>query len=222
MGNKILKKKKQQKARSVATVGYILPFAVSLIILILFLLPCFYFTDYSGDAKEMSSIFSRISENFSAARNALLGSASVDEAYKSFSSLIITACVTCMLCFIFGLAVSFFYMITGLTKLYAEQKSDKLRRIFVTVIPNKTVVCLLSLLTVVPSFFPLILVKTIDRTLMIYTKVHYLAGDLIIYCIILWLTPILFFVFTKKYENREFNIFAKKQSTSFRPNHPQR
>jgi hypothetical protein len=145
------------------------------------------------------------------ARKVLLDASSNDVAYKSFSSFTMVLCVAFVLSAALGVLVSLAYTLIGLFHLYSDMDTTKARRIFITFIPNKAVLCIFPFFTALTSLFPHALVKLIDRTLMIYTRVHYLAGDLIIYCAILALIPIIYFAETKKYYTDEVNIFSNRK-----------
>ena len=211
MGKSFLKIKKEKKQRRLATLRYILPFAFSVILGIVFSLPVMFFTDYTGDKTTYTSIFARIGENFSAARTALLDGSVEDAAYLNFSSLIMSVCVILVLLFALGTLVGAFYMITGLLHLYTSDKGGKLRRIYVTLVWNKAVVLILSLLSIAPAFFPMILVGLIDRILMVYAKAHYPYGNPLILCVLLWCAVVVLFILTSKHDTAELNIFAKQK-----------
>ena len=211
MSKNYLKRKREEKQRRLAVLQYILPFSFSAILALLFSLPIIYFTDHAGEITARTSVFARISENFSAARIALLDPSVEDAAYLNFSSLAMSACVVLLLLFVIGVLATLLYMITGLTHIYSSDKNSKLRRLFVTVVPNKAVILALTLFSVSPAFFPMLLIELIDRILMVYAKVHYVAGNPLIYCAILWGVTVAFFILTKKYEAAELNIFAKRK-----------
>ena len=200
-----------KKRKNIATIRYILPFAVCMLMLILFLLPLIYFRDYNNTLTESSSLFLRMSENFAQARLTLFsGKSGVDAAYVAFSQFIMIGVSVGFICFALGLFSSLMYMITGLAYLNGD-RSKKLRRIFVTFVPNKITVITLSALCACPSLFPHFLVKSLDRVMMIYSKAHFVAGDLLIWCVILLLIPTVFFIATKKHDTDEVNIFAKRK-----------
>ena len=68
MSKSYVKRKKEQKQRRLAILRYILPFSFSAALTLLFSLPLIYFTDHAGENTARTSVFARISENFSAAR----------------------------------------------------------------------------------------------------------------------------------------------------------
>ena len=211
MGKSYLKIKLQEKQKRTAVVGYLLPFSFSALVTLIFFLPCIYFTDYSGDTTKSTSIFARMLENFSAAREALLDPSVEDAAYLGFSSLIMGVCVILSLLLIIGLFSSLLYMIAGLRHVYSPDNNTKLRRLFVTFVPNRAVVLVLALLSSAPALFPTLLVALIDRVLMVYAKAHYTFGHPLIYCAALWCITVAFFVLAKKYNSDELNIFARQK-----------
>ena len=211
MGKSYLKIKLQEKQKVMAMLGYILPFSFSAILTLIFFLPFVYFTNYAGDITARTSIFARMLENFSAAREALLDTAAEDTVYLNFSSLTMSLIVVLSLLYLIGLFISLMYMITGLRHIYSSDKNNKMRRLFVTFVPNKVVVLALALLSAAPALFPTILVALIDRVLMVYTKAHYTLGHPLIYCAALWCITVAFFMLTKKYNSDELNIFARQK-----------
>jgi hypothetical protein len=122
-----------------------------------------------------------------------------------------SACVILLLLFAIGVFATALYMITGLTHVFSSDKNSKLRRLFVTVVPNKAVILALTLLCAAPAFFPTILVSLIDRILMVYAKAHYLVGSPLIYCALLWCATAAVFIITQKHDTAELNIFAKRK-----------
>ena len=211
MGKSYLKIKLQEKKKITAVVGYLLPFSFSAIVTLIFFLPCIYFTDYAGETTKRTSIFARMLENFSAAREALLDPQVEDAAYLGFSSLIMGVVVILSLLLLIGLFSSLMYMITGLRHIYSDDKNSKIRRLFVTFVPGKAVILALALLSAAPALFPTLLVALIDRVLMVYAKAHYALGHPLIYCVALWCITVAFFVLTKKYNSDELNIFARQK-----------
>ncbi len=199
--------------RKLATAGYILPFAAVCLLTVLFSLKSFYFTDYAGDVKQSSSIFERIADNFKTGKIVLLSENNLyDAAYTSFYSLLMTAIAIILVLFVIALTVTFLYMLVGLLYLHNSENSPKLRRLFITFIPNKAVVCILGVLSLAPAFFPYILTKLIDRVLMVYTKVNYLAGDIIIWGTLIWCLVSIYYILTKKYDSQDINIFARQKA----------
>lgn len=211
MSKSYVKRKRAEKQRRLAVLQYILPFSFSAILTVIFSLPCIFFTDHSGETTAHTSVFARLFENFSAARIALLDPSVEDAAYLNFSSLTMSACVILLLLFVIGVLAALLYMITGLAHIFSSDKNSKLRRLFITVVPNKAVMLALALLCIAPAFFPMILVSLIDRILLVYAKAHYVAGDPLIYCAILWCITVVIFIVTKKHETAELNIFAKQK-----------
>ena len=211
MGKSYLKIKLQEKKKRTAVVGYLLPFSFSALVTLIFFLPCIYFTDYAGETTKRTSIFARMLENFSAAREALLDPSVEDAAYLGFSSLIMGVVVILSLLLLIGLFSSLMYMIAGLRHIYSDDKNTKIRRLFVTFVPGKAVILALALLSAAPALFPTLLVALIDRVLMVYAKAHYAFGHPLIYCAALWCITVAFFVLTKKYNSDELNIFARQK-----------
>ena len=99
MGKSYLKIKLQEKQKVMAILGYILPFSFSAILTLIFFLPFIYFTNYAGDITARTSIFARMFENFSAAREALLVTSAEDAVYLNFSSLTMSLIVILSFCF---------------------------------------------------------------------------------------------------------------------------
>lgn len=211
MGKSYLKIKLQEKKKIMALVGYILPFSFSAVLTLIFSLPLIYFTNYSGEITARTSIFARMFENFSAAREALLDTSAEDAVYLSFSSLTMSLFVVLSLLYLIGLFASLIYMITGLRHIYSSDKNSQMRRLFVTVVPNKAVMLALALLSAAPALFPTLLVALIDRVLMVYAKAHYTFGHPLIYCAALWCITVAFFMLTKKYNSDELNVFARQK-----------
>ena len=221
MSKSYVKRKKEQKQRRLAILRYILPFSFSAALTLLFSLPLIYFTDHAGENTARTSVFARISENFSAARTALLDPSVEDAAYLNFSSLAMSVCVILMLLFAIGVLATALYAITGLAHIYLSDKNSKLRRLFVTAVPNKAVILALTLLCAAPAFFPMILINLIDRILMVYAKAHYVAGNPLIYCLLLWCATVAFFIVTEKHDADELNIFAKRKKKESLPDEPE-
>ncbi len=199
-----------KKRRKIATVRYILPFTYALILLILFSLPVIYFKDYNLIPTERSSIFSRIFENITRAREVLYSSkATVDASHESFYSFVLTGAIVALICFAIGFIIAFLYMLAGLSFLSDNKKTDsQFRRVFITFVPDWIAVILLSAFCIVPSFFPYFLVKMLDRIMMVYSK-PFITGYLLLSCICLLVAVMIFYAFTNKYNTDEVNIFAK-------------
>ncbi len=197
-----------KKSKKTALVGYILPFACTVLMLILFLLPIVYFKDYTGEFTKKSSVFSRMADNFSFARQVLFSNnAELAEVYGSFARSVLGAVIVVSLCFAVGFTVSFIYMIIGLKKVNDPSYNGSLKKLFVATIPNRALLFVLFALTAVPSVFPRILAGLIERRLIVFARTAYTIGDPIIYCLVLCLIPIIFFALSKRYDIAELNIF---------------
>lgn len=213
MSRKSIKLAAYNKKKRIAVLRYALTSLVCLIISTLYFVPCLSFTDGVGDKRASSSVFSRIFENFSQARKVvLINDAQTDAAYMAFSRLILALISVTFILFAIGAVVSLCYTFIGI--LHTEQRAQNARRIFITLIPNKTVLFVLLFLSCTPAFFPLILVKLIETYLVSATVVHYTFGPVVLWCICLWLTLVVTFILTNKYELSEFNIFSVNGTAS--------
>lgn len=211
MKSKALKQKLIQKRKNIAALGYLLPLIAALLIIVVYMLPLVRFINYNGELTESTSVFSRMHENFSQARQSLFSQKSeADNAYRSFSSLIMTYVTVSSLCLTLGVMISALYAFIGCSHVYGNGTKN-IKRVFITFIPNKIVLHGVCVLCLIPALFPHALVRAVDRILLTYSRVTYPLGDIIIWCLIIYIIPIIFSFVTRKHVTSENNIFAKPQ-----------
>ena len=202
----ILEQQKKEKARKKAALSYVIPFVAVLLLLLLFLLPIIRFTNYKNELTESTSVFKSIYNNTNLAREVLFSTSTEnDEVYMAFSRLVLICALISFAVFAIGFISSLTYMLTGLSFLNYPEEKVKQRRLFLTFIPNKATVFILSFLCVLPSFFPKLLSLLIERILIVYTKTDI---TVVIVAFAIWLISLIAFLLIKEGKKKEFDMFA--------------
>lgn len=144
---KIQNKKKLIYAR------YILPPALIFLTLFAMLIPAYRYVS-GGEVTEVMSAYSRISYSFEQARTVLFGGGENAGANIAFSKMFFAITIASVLLFIIALAVSVYCAVVAITYFASddEKKAEEMRTFFVTLFPNRIIVCLWQLL-----FLPLLL-----------------------------------------------------------------
>lgn len=209
----LAQKKLFEKKRKIATVKYILPFAAVILTLVLLLLPCFYFTDYEKKDTENTSVIERMTSIWESSRKTVFTpNPDTTSQYIAFCQITMYTIALLALAFLVAFAASLLYMIAGLKKIYSENENSKLTAITRTFIPNEFVLCLLTFPAVLPTLMPRIIVAFIERLLVVYSKVTFLFGDIMIWGLALWLIPLVYMISTLKYKDGALDIFAKSNN----------
>ncbi len=206
----LLELEKKEKKRRIAALIYCIPFICALLMLLLFLLPIIRFTNFNNELTESTSVFRSIFNNTKLAREVLFSQNSQKDAvYMAFSRFVLISALVSLALFVIGALSSLAYMLTGLSFLKDRNEKINRRRLFLTFIPNKATVFILSFLCIAPSVFPKLLSLLIERMLIVYTKTDLTVT---IVALAFWLLSIVATIFMRRKTDKEFNIFADSEN----------
>ena len=145
---------KNQSKKKLIYVRYILPPVLMLVMLITMLIPAYRYIS-GGEITDVMSAFSRISYSFDQAREVLFGGGESSGANIAFSKMFFITTVVSVLLFIIAFAVSVYSVVVAIVYFTSddEKKAEDMRTFFVTLIPNRIILCSLQTLVL-----PLLLV----------------------------------------------------------------
>ena len=160
---------KIQTKQKIVYARYIFPVVLLLILLAVSLVPAYQYVT-SGDGGGLSdkfSYFDLVGNYLESSRNALFGTEMTDEhildAALSKNVLIIEAIG--LVCFLVSLAVSVYSLIMAMKYFLSDDEDavERQRTFFITLFPNRIVLCVFEFLAVLPFLFPYILPILLEK-----------------------------------------------------------
>ena len=145
---------KTQSKKKLIYVRYILPPVLMLLMPFTMFIPAYRYIS-GGDITDVMSAYTRISYSFEQARTVLFGGGENSGANIAFSKMFFITTIVAVLLFIIAFAVSVYCAVVALTYFTSEdeKRAENIRTFFITLIPNRVVVCILQALAL-----PLLLV----------------------------------------------------------------
>ena len=140
---------KQQTKKKLIYVRYILPPVLIALMLITMLIPAYKYIS-SGEVNETISAFSLIRNSYEQSRTVLFGKGEQSDANLLFSKILFGIITVSAVLFAVALASAIYCAVVALTYFMSddEEKAERIRTFFVTLIPNRIVASVLQALCV--------------------------------------------------------------------------
>lgn len=140
---------KEQTKKKLIYLRYILPCVLMVIMLFTMLIPAYKYVS-SGEVNETISAFSLIKNSYDQSRNVLFGQEEQSEANLVFSRILFGMITVSSLLFAIALASAIYCAVVAFVYFISddEEKAERMRTFFVTLIPNRIVSSVLHALCI--------------------------------------------------------------------------
>lgn len=194
---------------------YLLPIGAALIMLLLMLVPCYSYITADDGIKEAMSLGELIANSWNTSREYLFGGGEKYEATLGFSRALLAITVGLVLLFATGLAAAVYSAVSVLKYIRGGGHESKSRLVFVTVFPNRIVLCAAYALTLPIFFLPRIMPMLYKSFLSYHVELNTSPFDIALAAIALYIGCIAVSAVSKNIERSEqMNIFAHKRVDS--------
>ena len=187
-----LQQKRQRRRAAWIYIRYAFPLLAILLILIAMRIPCLQFTTADTGTNDVISAHELMGNAWEQARQCLFGGMDdPTQASIAFSKVVLTTMIVCHTLFLIGATICVWAFVTAVRFFRSPKEGDRWRIAFVTLSPNRTVLCLWFLCLVPIPAFPRLLV-IIYQTMMNYTvTMDVTFAEPLILALFLWLVQII-------------------------------
>ena len=217
--------KQLQRRKAWIYIRYAFPLLAALLILLAMRLPCMQFTTADTGTNDAISAHELMSNAWDQARECLFGGMEdPTEASIAFSRTVMTVILVCGALFLVGIVIAVWALVTVVRFRRDPKEGDVWRISFVTLVPNRTVLCLWMLCLLPLPAFPRLLV-IIYETMMNYSVgMDVTFAEPLILALLLWITQIIFSSATANAERAtNMDVFRsfQKQKEEENPSEPE-
>ena len=193
---------------------YILPPIMLLIIPLTMLIPSYRYV-VGGTLNEATSPFALISNSFDAARHVVFATAEQDAADMLFSRTVMTLIIVFWLLFLLAFAVSVYSAVVGFRCVLSDdaKETEKSRTFFITLIPNRILLCITEALCIPLTLFPYLLPYLYDVIWSEHVGMALMAPDALIFALVSVATTVVLCIVSAKSEKLfDVDVFKKPKA----------
>jgi len=177
--------------------------------IILMFIPCYQFLTVDGMTKAVS--LSTLMNNFwDMARERLFGAdTQQQEQIVEFAKYMLALIPSFIALFAIGVAASVYSAVSAFAY-FGGSKTTRARALFITLVPNRVMLCIYQALLLPIFFFPMLLPPIYDGVLLIPVQLVCTPFDMMFVALVLYALTVAVSVLTARYETiEEMNVFYK-------------
>lgn len=206
---------KKSRQRGIVYLRYIAPIAASLIMLIIMLIPVYSYTtaDGRGAAVSLSEL---LRNSWDTVRVYIFGTTGDrDAATLHFSKVLLGIIIAAWTLFALGAISQICAAVTAIKQFLTGDVKSAGRAMFLAIVPNRVMLCVLHALTLPIFFIPALLPVLYSGILKTAVLLSCSPFDIAIIAVILYLCEVLFVAISAKYESAQgMNLFARARKES--------
>lgn len=192
---------------------YILPIIVAVLMLIAMLVPVYRFITAESGINAAVSLGELVKNSWDTVRNYIFGaSATKDEATLYFSKVVLAVVVVCVLLFALGVASVVYAAVVALGYFSDGCRESSRRAMFITLVPNRVVLCVYHAL-MLPIFFIPMLMPYLYKTLLdTHVELSCRPFDMVFVALVLYVAQTVVIAVSSEYESaRAMNVFVRRK-----------
>lgn len=189
---------------------YILPILTPVIMLLLMHVPCYRFVTADEGLHQRISAWGLISNSWDTVREYLFGSTEQVQVTADFAGAVFGIIILLALLFCIGVAVAVYSAVTAFRFFGDGCKESRSRILFITLVPNRVVLCICYALILPLVFFPRMLPALYNGILNYYIELICEPFDIIIVDVILFAATVAVIFISARFERlAQMNLFFK-------------
>lgn len=200
-------KRRQQMRRRTGWiyVRYLFPLLMILLILIAMRIPCLQYTTADTGTNDTISTWELLANSFEQSREILFGTEEQTQTNVSFSRTVLITLIVCTLLFLVGCTVAVWSAVAAFRYARDPKEVNTARIAFITLVPNRTVLCLWLLCLLPLPAFPRLLVLIYQAMMNYAVALDVTFAEPLIIALALWLIHLILSAATANAE-RELHL----------------
>ena len=189
---------------------YILPILTPVVMLILMCVPCYRFVSADEGIHQNISAWELISNSWETVREYLFGGGEQVQVTADFAGTVFGIIIVFVLLFCVGMAAAVYTAVTAFKFFRDGGKESKSHILFITLIPNRVVLCIYYALILPLLFFPRMMPMLYNGILNYYIELICQPFDILIVELVLFLLTVAVTFISVRYERlAEMNLFVR-------------
>ena len=181
-----------------------------LIMLLLMYVPCYQFVTADGGLHQKISAFELVSNSWNTVREYLFGNSEQLQVTADFAGAVLGIIIIFFLLFALGMATAIYTAVTAFRFFSDGCAESKNRILFITLIPNRVVMCIYYALILPLAFFPRILPSVYKTVLNYHVELICEPFDIVIITMVLFAATLALVFITAPMESlAEMNVFVR-------------
>lgn len=189
---------------------YILPIITPIISLVLMLVPCYRYATANEGLRQPISAWTLIGNAWDTVREYLFGSAEKMQVTSDFAGTVLGMIMLFAVLFAIGFGFSVYTAVTAFRFFSDGCSESRAKILFITLVPNRAVLCIYSALTLPLLFIPRIMPLLYNSILNYHTELICQPFDMIIVHLVIFAITVATVFVSAAFERREgINLFAR-------------
>ena len=189
---------------------YILPIITPIISLVLMLVPCYRYATANEGLRQPISAWTLIGNAWDTVREYLFGNAEKMQVTSDFAGTVLGMIMLFAVLFVIGFGFSVYTAVTAFRFFSDGCSESRARILFITLVPNRAVLCIYSALTLPLLFIPRIMPLLYNSILNYHTELICQPFDMIIVHLVIFAITVATVFVSAAFERREgINLFAR-------------
>ena len=201
---------KNNTAKAFIYFRYIFPLAMVAVMAVLMLIPSYSYVAADEGARQAVSLWELLGNSWKIVREYLFGSGAKYDITIEFACVLISIIIAFSLLFLLGVAFLVYCMIVALRYFANDCRESKEHILFITLVPNRILLCLYSALTLPIFFIPMIMPLLYKNFLYYQVKLSHSSFDMVYIALALYAVFVLIVAIGSKIEARAHkNVFTR-------------
>lgn len=189
---------------------YILPIITPIISLVLMLVPCYRYATANEGLRQPISAWTLIGNAWDTVREYLFGNAEKMQVTSDFAGTVLGMIMLFAVLFVIGFGFSVYTAVTAFRFFSDGCSESRAKILFITLVPNRAVLCIYSALTLPLLFIPRIMPLLYNSILNYHTELICQPFDMIIVHLVIFAITVATVFVSAAFERREgINLFAR-------------
>ena len=189
---------------------YILPIITPIISLVLMLVPCYRYATANEGLRQPISAWTLIGNAWDTVREYLFGNAEKMQVTSDFAGTVLGMIMLFAVLFAIGFGFSVYTAVTAFRFFSDGCSESRAKILFITLVPNRAVLCIYSALTLPLLFIPRIMPLLYNSILNYHTELICQPFDMIIVHLVIFAITVATVFVSAAFERREgINLFAR-------------
>lgn len=191
---------------------YIFPIIAMTAMVCVMFVPAYRFVTADTGVNKAISLWTLLGNSWDQVRDYLFGGGTQEAVVADFSWTVLAVIILFALLFIVG-AVSAVYAAVSAFRYFADGcRESRARALFITLVPNRIVLCVYHALTLPVFLFPIILPSFYDGILNYHVELSYASFDMAIIASLLYAASVVIIAVSSGYEKAaERNLFIRRK-----------
>ncbi len=192
---------------------YIFPIVMALLSVILMFIPCYSYITADTGVNDAISLWELMGNSWQTVREYLFGSGTKYDVTIDFARILMALLIVFVVLFVLGVAFSAYCAITAFRYFANDCKESKERILFITLVPNRIVLCIYTALTLPIFFMPMLMPLLYKNYLYYQVQLSVTPFDMVYIALALYIACVIIVaISTQKESMSQMNIFAKRQA----------